>query len=188
MATKKTKTATKKSPPRKPRETQKYVRNIRNVPISVRLNANERRISLKARGQRGDCAPISKAEMEDEIFLGNLDLLYEVIPVSEAKEIIQKQTTNQQVRHSAMDHIVNAQGDPYEKGVVVEEEHENQGKIVAHLNPQGNTVNIDRVALPGTVDKENQIAARTQELENARAELNKELEGLKITKDEVQRN
>jgi hypothetical protein len=100
---------------------------------------------------RGDCAPVSKDEMEDEKFLGNVGVLLEVIPTAEAKEVIGKQTTNQQTAHPAMDLIRNAKGEVYERGVVIEEDYrDGQGPTVATVSERGE---IERFKAPGTVDQ-----------------------------------
>lgn len=129
--------------------TQKYIRNVRYVPVGVRLGTG-RRINLQPRGQRGDCAPVSKEEMSDEIFLGNVGLLFEVIPVGEAQDVIGKQTTNQQQVHPALHQLRNAKGEGYTRGVVVEENFDDQGKTVAAISDRGM---IERFKAPGTVDQ-----------------------------------
>ena len=128
---------------------QKYIRNTRYVPVGLRLGTG-RRINLQPRGNRGDCAPISKEEMADEIFLGNLGLVFEVIPAAEATDVISKQTTNQQTAHPALSQLRNAKGEEYKRGVVVEENFEDQGKTVAAISDRGM---IQRFKAPGTVDQ-----------------------------------
>lgn len=130
--------------------TQKYIRNVRYVPVGVRLGTG-RRINLQPRGMRGDCAPVSKDEMSDEIFLGNVGLLFEVIPQAEATDVIQKQTTNQVSVHPALNQLRNAKGEEYERGVVVEENFDDQGKKVATVIDDRGT--IERFKAPGTVDQ-----------------------------------
>lgn len=129
--------------------TQKYIRSIRYVPVGVRLGTG-RRINLQPRGMRGDCAPVSKDEMQDEIFLGNVGLLFEVIPAAEAADVISKQTTNQQSAHPALSQLRNSKGDEYERGVVIEENFEDQGKKVALVSDRGM---IQRFKAPGTTDQ-----------------------------------
>lgn len=128
---------------------QKYVRNTRYVPVGIRLGTG-RRINLQPRGQRGDCAPVSKDEMSDEIFLGNVGLVFEVIPAAEAADVIMKQTTNQQTAHPALSQLRNAKGEGYERGVVVEENFDDQGKTVAAISDRGM---IQRFKAPGTTDQ-----------------------------------
>lgn len=128
---------------------QKYIRNVRYMPVGVRLGTG-RRINLQPRGQRGDCAPVSKDEMSDEIFLGNVGLLFEVIPAAEAADVISKQTTNQQAAHPALSQLTNAKGEQYERGVVVEENYDDQGKKVALVSDRGM---IQRFKAPGTTDQ-----------------------------------
>lgn len=126
-------------PAKKPaakRNTQKYIRNVRYVQVSVRLGSG-RRIALQPRGVRGDCAPVNKDEMNDEIFLGNVGILYEVIPAAEAQEVINKQTTNQIAQHPALQQLRNAKGENYSGGVVVEEELERQATNAGTVDERG---------------------------------------------------
>lgn len=132
--------------PRK--EVSKYIRNIRHVPVGIRLGTG-RRIELKPRGERGDCAPVQPDEMQDEIFLGNVDLLFEVISTADAKSVISKQTTNQQSVHPALAAMRSPLGEPYTKGVVVEESNEDQGKVVAAVTERGM---ITRMKAHGSID------------------------------------
>ncbi|WP_301930982.1 hypothetical protein [Ferruginibacter sp.] len=88
--------------------------------------------------------------MSDEIFLGNVGLLFEVIPAAEAEDVIGKQTTNQQVVHPALALIRNAKGEEYERGVVVEEEGPDTRAPVAAISDRGE---ITRFRAPGTVDQ-----------------------------------
>lgn len=136
----------KKTTPTRTRRTQKYIRNIRYVPVSVRISS-ERRIELAPRGQRGDTAPVSKDEMESQAFLDNLELVFEVVTESEAQDTIGKQTKNQQRIHPALSQMRNALGEAYERGVVVEENFTEQGKTVAGINDRGM---ITRAKVPGS--------------------------------------
>jgi hypothetical protein len=126
-----------------------YIRNLRYVPCGLRLGTG-RRIDLQPRGQRGDLVPIKEEEREDEIFLGNEGLLFEVISATEAQKVLTKQTHNQQARHPALDAMRNEIGEPYESGVVVEESNEEQGRVVATVSDRGM---IHRFKAPGTVDQ-----------------------------------
>ncbi len=79
MATPRKTTATKaKAAPKeapKPRaSTQKYIRNLRNMPISVRLERHEgkNRFEMKPRGQRGDTISIQKDDISDSDFSAEL--------------------------------------------------------------------------------------------------------------------
>lgn len=128
---------------------QKFIRNVRYVPVSIRLDTG-RKIDLKPRGYRGDCVPVNKTEMQDDKFVGNMGILFEVIPASEAKEVISKQTTNQQSVHPALNQIRNAYGEPYERGVVVEENFDDQSQTVGVISDRGQ---ITRFKAPGTVDQ-----------------------------------
>ena len=133
-------------PPRKKK--QEFIRNTRYVPIGMRLGSG-RRIDLQPRGMRGDTAPVSEDEMNDEVFLGNLDVLFEVISDTDAKDVIKKQTTNQQKVHPALHHLRNERGEQYDKGVVVQEQEEAHGYNVGAIDERGM---ITRFKAPGTSD------------------------------------
>lgn len=127
---------------------QQFIRNVRHVQVSLRLGTG-RRIELKPRGQRGDTVPVNKDEMVDEIFLGNVGILFEVIPQAEATKIIEKQTTNQQSLHPALAQMRNALGEEYKRAVVVEEHTTESRPVVAAVNDRGE---ITRFRAPGSVD------------------------------------
>lgn len=133
-------------PPRK--STQKFIRNIRHVPVGVRLGTG-RRIDLNRRGERGDTAPINTEEQNDEIFLGNVGLLFELISDEDGKKVIAKQTTNQQSVHPALAHMRNSLGEEYTKGVVVVEQSQDERPVVASIDERGM---ITRFKAPGTSD------------------------------------
>lgn len=135
-------------PPAKKRTGQQFIRNVRHVPVSIRLGTG-RRIELKPRGQRGDTAPVSKDEMVDEIFMGNENLLFEVISSQDAQKVITKQTTNQQNVHPALNQMRNARGEEYKRAVVVEEYTQEARPTVAAVNDRGE---ITRFKAPGSVD------------------------------------
>lgn len=153
MAAKKTKETT-----RKPRETQKYVRNLRNAQVALRTGErpNIKFINLQPRGNRGDCAPISKEQLSEANFRQDEGLLYEIISAAEARDVIEKQTYNQQSAHPALAGLRNDKGEVFTKGVVVEESNEAQGKVVAHLDVDHNRpraeIGITRMNVPGTID------------------------------------
>jgi hypothetical protein len=138
-------------PPRKKPE-QQYIRNVRFVPVSVRLNAG-RKFDLRPRGQRGDTVPVSADEMNDEIFLGNLDVLFEVIPASEAHEVIRKQTTNQRKMHPALAQMRNEYGQEYKKGVVMGENTPEQSFDVGSVDEQGNITRTTVQEVPENVQE-----------------------------------
>jgi hypothetical protein len=130
--------------------------------------------------------------MNDEIFLGNLGILFEVITESEAKDVISKQTTNQQTLHPALNQLRNAKGEEYQRGVVVEENFDDQGKVVAAVTDRGS---ISRFKAPGTVDqplpdvpqdvRPEEVAdwvARQSNVEGPEAGI----AGLKVTKEQPQ--
>jgi hypothetical protein len=118
---------------------QKYIRNIRHVPVSIRLDTG-RKIQLQPRGQRGDTVPVNNEEMQDEKFVGNQDLLFELVTESEGKNIIAKQTTNQQAVHPALFQIRTPTGEVYRSGVVVEENFTDQGKVVGVVDERGHSL------------------------------------------------
>jgi len=115
---------------------QQFIRNIRHVPVSIRLDTG-RRIQLQPRGQRGDTVPVNEEEMQDEKFLGNQDLLFELITETEGKNVIAKQTVNQQMIHPALSQIRTPTGEVYSSGVVVEENFTDQGKVVGVVDERG---------------------------------------------------
>lgn len=191
----------------KPRRTQqKYIRNIRNVHVSLRLGDSDRRIELAPRGQRGDMSPLKKGDQSDEIYIANQGL-FEVITAEEANDLATKQTTNEQrQRHPALATIRNAHGKEYEEDSINTKASENEDKsrVVAYTDKQaegvGNividrNVGIRRAPLPGTedyslppvpdsVDPEDQ--AQWLADERARKAQSAEDLGLKVTKDEPQ--
>jgi hypothetical protein len=175
-----------------PKKSQQYIRNIRAVPVSIRLDTG-RKLELRPRGQRGDTLPVNTEEMQDEKFLGNQDLLFEVLTGAEGKKVIQKQTTNQQAVHPALSHLRNERGETYERGVVVEENFQDQGSKVAVVDERGQ---IQRFRAPGSVDNPlpdipsdvpaEEVAdwvARQKNVEGPEAGLG----AVKVTKETVQR-
>jgi hypothetical protein len=160
-----------------------WVRNLHHIPASITL-ASGRKIALGPRGQRGDSAPISKTEQNDEIFLANTDLIFEVITKAEAQKAIAKQTTNQQAVHPAMQTVRNELGEEYENtSIVVEKPFEEQSVTVAQTdNGQiiiDRGIGIRRFEAPGTTGYElegdvvrerqqaQETAANAQSLEDA---------------------
>lgn len=163
------KSAKKKAPAKRSAPQPKYIRNIRYVPIACRLGVDKRRIELAARGQRGDMVPLKKGDLEDDIFIKNDGLLFEVISGAEAKKILEQQTTNQQTQkaHPALAQIRNPLGEEYEQDAVktkAEPEFNSQGVTVADLTESegGEGSNYDiaidrrtgirRAAVPGSED------------------------------------
>lgn len=160
MAPAKKAAQTKKSSTTKRKPQQKYIRNLRHVPIAFRMGEDKRRIELKPRGQRGDLIPLKKGDQTDDTFLKNVDLLFEVISTSEVDKITENQTTNQTTKqHPAMAAIRNELGEEYEGNpVVVEEEFNSQGRVVANLDDSGNIpidrgTGIRRASIPGSEDR-----------------------------------
>jgi hypothetical protein len=157
------KTAAKKPAPR--RTQAKYYRNLRQVPVGLRLEESDRKIQLAARGQRGDVAPLKKGEQNDPIYLGNVDMLFEVITKEEADAVIEKQATNiQEARsHPAWDTIRRPDGEEYDQKEITQEDPSlTQGKDIGVamedgqivLERQGNKgVQIKRANLPGSDER-----------------------------------
>lgn len=174
------------------KDSQKFIRNIRHVQVAIRLDTG-RRIELRPRGERGDTVPVNTEEMQDEKFIGNQNLLFELLTGAEGKKVIEKQTANQQSVHPALSQLRNERGEEYTRGVVVEENFQDQGKAVAVVDERGQ---IQRFKAPGTVDYVPQVPADVPE--NERADWlarQKNVEGpeaglgdLKVTKGEVERN
>lgn len=135
--------------PAKKKEAQQFIRNIRQVPVGMRLGTG-RRIDLRPRGQRGDTVPLKPEEELDEIFIANIGLLFEVISAEESKKIIAKQVTNQQSVHPALATIRNEYGKEYTNGVVMVEETSEERPTIATVDERGM---ITRFKAPGTTDK-----------------------------------
>lgn len=152
----------------KPRNSnRRYVRNITRAQVVLRFQGNnERRVVLNPRGQRGDLQPIVVGEINQ---LPDVDVLYEIITEHEGKEILAKQTTNQQAFHPAIDILRNAKGERYEKAVVMEAKEAVQGHLVARVESndakEGNRKNItvepiervnppEQVTRPGSIGYE----------------------------------
>lgn len=127
----------------------KYVRNIRGIQCRFTLQDGKgRRIELAPRGQRGDIDIVNKEDQEDPIYIMNLDLLFEEITPTQAKEIISNQQTNsKRDSHPIFDQLTNAQGKKYEQShATIEQSIEAQAITVAKIkeagdgrNTQGNT-------------------------------------------------
>lgn len=161
MATKKTTTKSKSAPRR---TKQKHYRNLRYTPVSIRLKELDRKIALQPRGQRGDIAPLKSGETSDPDFIANKDILFEVITDEEAKQIVEKQTTNQQAKavHPALREMRNERGEEYADGALKVEIEEDRSKVVAYTEEVaegvGNVVvdrgiGIRRAPVPGSVDR-----------------------------------
>ena len=180
-------------PPKKRGESSKYIRNIRAVQVGLRLGSG-RRIDLQPRGMRGDCAPVDADEMNDEIFLANVELLFEVIPTAEAKQVISKQTTNQQSIHPALHAMRNEKGEEYTKGVVVVEQSENERPVVAAVNDRGMITRYKGIGttdnpipeVPADIPPEQMAdwVARQKTVEGPEAGL----AGMKVTKGQVEKS
>jgi hypothetical protein len=117
-----------------------YVRNLTNVPFSVRLDrqTESRRIELKARGNPGDMHPLQDDDRKDPVLLRNINIgAVEIVPAGEANEIMGKQTFNMGPRqHTPSAILRNAKGEAYADGAIKTEiEWGQKGITVATLDP-----------------------------------------------------
>lgn len=179
--------AAKKAPAKPRASTQKWIRNIREVPVSIRLDTG-RRIELLPRGRRGDSVPVSATEIKDEKFRLNKDLLFEVITETEANNVIGKQDTNRLQVHPAMSQIRNAKGEEYANAPAITPEQEVKGTqvgtiddrgMITRADSNGSTSNPIREEL--TLEEKDELARRT-DLDGPAAGIG----GMKVTKGEVQ--
>ncbi len=121
-----------------------YVRNLRNVGVHFRLSRQsdkqKKRTNLNPRGQRGDLTRLEADDLHDDELLTQVNYgVVEIITAPEAKKILEGQSTNQQQRvHPAMASLRNELNQPYaQEAVKVEVPFEQQGVVVAQLQPQG---------------------------------------------------
>jgi hypothetical protein len=122
-----------KKPARRPRSTQKFVRNLYGTPLGIRLASGER-LDLRPRGQRGDLAPLSKEQEKDAKIILNAGVTVEVIGEAEATKVVQGQTTNQQSYHPALQILRDSNDQPYpQQAVEVTEDPQTEGDVVALL-------------------------------------------------------
>ena len=74
-----------------PRKTAKTIRNLRGTQVHARLRSKNPkdpfRIELQPRGQAGDTTVVPVELQSDPTFLDGIDVLWEVITASEAKEL-----------------------------------------------------------------------------------------------------
>lgn len=126
-----------------PREPIFYMRNLRGMDLGFRLESQEgqgkKRTDLKPRGERGDMKKISKEDLHDANLATQVSFgLVEIITEYEALQIIEKQNTNISRAPSVVSQLRNEKDEAYPEGaVIVEPSFEDQGIVVAHLNPQG---------------------------------------------------
>lgn len=85
------KTAAKKTPVKRPaRPTAKIIRNLRQVPVHLRLRGDGEkpyRIELKARGNHGDSSNVPAKCTQDATFARGLGVLFETITQTELNKI-----------------------------------------------------------------------------------------------------
>lgn len=153
------------STPARPKAGTKYIRNIRGIGCRLTLDSG-RRIEFAPRGQVGDLEPVTKEEQQDSKFISNEGMIFEIISVAEAQDVLRKQSTNAQTdRPQLIDHLRNEKGEAYERtDVRVTPAYEQQGQVVAQVEQtadgrytEGNTDVVRRdgppeqVAVPGSV-------------------------------------
>lgn len=145
------KTAPKRKTPVPKEEVRDHIRNLRRTPLRLRfpsqkLKDGDRGYELKPRGDRGDIIKVNPDDFESTYFAENLNLTFEALTATEAREIISKQSVNEQAQvHPAMAMLRNELGKEYdEKAVQIEIPYEQQGKVVAHVTMDGKRVNVDR--------------------------------------------
>lgn len=155
------KTATKKS---SPSTGIRYVRSIYGSEARITLD-NGLVINLKPRGQVGDLAPVDAEDRADQKYALNKDLLFEEISQAEAKQILEKQSTNAQApRNTTFDLLENELGQPYAQDApTIEEPFEEQGTVVASIDTDPTqqpryqeqitrpVASPEQVAVPGSV-------------------------------------
>lgn len=128
-------------------KTKKFVRNATGYGYRNRLERQQDQknaLTLEPRGRRGDLAPLQPGDLEDPGLAADIAQgLLEVITEGEAKEILSKQTTNQQAVHPALASLRNEKGEEYpEDALKVVESYEDQGTTVAEL--EDGQIVIDR--------------------------------------------
>jgi hypothetical protein len=119
----------------------RYVRNLRNMPLSIRLDrqTERRRIELKPRGAPGDMHELKEEDLNDPILRRNVALtMCEVIPAGEAYAIQDGQTHNMSTRvHTPLAVLRNENDKPYADGAFKTElEFNQQGVTVATVDPR----------------------------------------------------
>lgn len=124
--------ATEKTPT--PSSLTRYAYNLRGIKARFDLTTG-RRVELEPRGQRGDLAPLSLEELEDQGVIDNFGIIFEVISAEQAKEISSKQSTNANPNQpSLIDILTTPEGKPYQQADVhVEVPKEQQGTVVARV-------------------------------------------------------
>lgn len=74
--------------PRAPKAGPKIIRNLRNMPVHLRLGSDPPyRIQLQPRGRQGDTASVPVALQEEYAFLRGVGTLFEVITQTEARKV-----------------------------------------------------------------------------------------------------
>lgn len=125
-----------------------FMRNLRGVEVAFRLSRQEdsrKRTTLKPRGQRGDMQKLEAADLKDaELRTQVAYNLVEIIPEGEALAAIEKQAINSSAQGARplVDMLRGPLGERYEDPNPVKADEipfEQQGTVVAHLNPQENS-------------------------------------------------
>ncbi len=110
--------------PQAPKADAYYMRNLRGMELNFRLErqkeSNQRRTTLKPRGQRGDLQRLSPDDLNDPALETQVAFgLVEIITEAQAKEIIQKQGINaQQQGNPLLASLRNERGEGYEQNAV----------------------------------------------------------------------
>lgn len=158
----------------KRRATRKYIRNLHSVSLSLRLES-KKRFELKGRGQRGDCAPITKEQIDDPNLMENVGLTVEIISEAEALDTIKKQTINQQSVSPLMQQLRSEYGDVYNQQEVelTSPEGEATGVTVAHLDHDGVTL----VRGPATRQEKRSVGPRIENAPGSDPEMKNLLRG-----------
>jgi len=129
-------------PPEEKPEEKLYVRNVWNSKVRITLTEENksRKIELFERGQRGDMARVSKAEVEDPMMDWNL---LELLEEDVARQILDNQATNQQAPHAALAALRSPTGEVYENAPQVMIPFEQQGQTVAYTQRGGAGRNLE---------------------------------------------
>lgn len=133
--------AKKVAPKRAPRSTQKWIRSLASLPLTIRL-MDKNEIALTPRGTRGDLYAVTSGMLEDGKLRSNIGVTIELISNAEAQAVLRGQMTNQQAE--VPDHLLAHIGNPqnnnaaYEQEtVVVDHSRTDPGDAVADLDANG---------------------------------------------------
>lgn len=135
-----------------------YIRNLHSGAGGARidLQTSDTRINLEPRGRRGDLRLVNEEIINDPMYQHNLGVIFEEVSLEEGKEIIAKQSINQQEGNSVWDVLTNEKGEKYDPNTraTITAPFEQQGVTVANLSPGANgkategNVDITRAVQP----------------------------------------